>query len=93
MSYPQASKRNSPEAWLWCGGLTGLGVFLLCGCELVQAFFFGAGQAAADAAPEITEDALSGNWLSAAVGLVVTAIVGGVLEVKRRKRKRELKPS
>jgi hypothetical protein len=71
------------------GGTMSLGV--LSGCktlEAVRVFFTGASKAVGDAAPEITEDALSGNWMSAAVGLGVTAIVGGVLELKRRKRKR-----
>lgn len=95
---PQASRRNPRglgrvRSWLSNGGTASLGAFLLSGCatwEAVGAFFSGAGKAVVDAAPEITEDALSGNWLPAAVGLGVTAIVGGALEAKRRRRKRRL---
>ena len=65
----------------------------LAGCktwEAVRAFFSGASEAVVEAAPELAEDALSGNWLPAAVGLGVTAIVGGALEVSRRRRKKRL---
>lgn len=64
-----------------------LGVFLLSGCELVQAFFHGAGEAVVEKViPKVGEG--DGDWIATAVGGVTVAVVGGVLEVMRRRRKK-----
>lgn len=89
---PQAFKRTPRGLAVVAliGGTMSLGV-LLSGCqtwEAVTTFFSGAGDAVVEAAPSALEEAATGNWMSAVVGLAVTAVVGGVLELKRRKRKR-----
>ena len=64
---------------------------LLPGCaaaETVGSFFGGMFTGAAKAMPEVLPDAAGGNWIGSIIGLTTAAIIGGVLEVKRRKRKK-----